>query len=82
MIRIFLSHYIVMMGIVVSTVHVVRHLNSNSEGLIHCNEGLNIAMGGKNIVWGHGLNNPQNREVGNEDSEDYTMIYAAWFDLT
>ncbi len=32
MIRIFLSHYVVMMGIVVSAVHVVRHLNSNSEG--------------------------------------------------
>jgi hypothetical protein len=32
MIRIFLSHYVVMMGIVMSAVHVVRHLNRNSEG--------------------------------------------------
>jgi hypothetical protein len=36
MIRIFLSHYVVMMGIVVPAVHVVRNLNSNSEGLKHC----------------------------------------------
>jgi hypothetical protein len=38
MIRRFLSHDVVMMGIVMSAVHVVGHLNSNSEGLKHSSE--------------------------------------------